>query len=253
MSLPIRLRQKMKAPLILLSILILINSLQAAEYTIRDEEDLITEEQEKIIAKSQAEILAEQDTIVSFAFYQIGTSKLNTRLNWEAALEKAKEDGTASDKFQLLISVGVFSTQNTVDVFYKNPPALQDVDDLGTCIASLEQSLGSEPEVNDLVINAPDIIKGRLSYLKERPLYEAKEQKSAQDTRTKEFTKYIMWLVKIALIIIIPIIAFLVFWYMMSSINNKRTHRFPTTKHASPKSRLGAPYAGTSISQFTKK
>ena len=73
MSLPIRLRQKMKAPLILLSILILINSLQAAEYTIRDEEDLITEEQEKIIAKSQAEILAEQDTIVSFAFYQIGT------------------------------------------------------------------------------------------------------------------------------------------------------------------------------------
>ncbi|MGJ8655905.1 MAG: hypothetical protein ACSHX6_05580 [Akkermansiaceae bacterium] len=235
--------------LIIIPLFVLLGSLQAAEYSIIDPEDLITEDQRQILKKGQTNISADQNTLVSYAFYNVNNTKVGSRMNWESALEKAAKEGNTSNKFHVLICVGIFSRQHTIDIFYKNQPALEDVNELSICISSLKQSLASEPDTQDLIENAADIIKGRLSYLNERPKYEEKKKQTAADTRTQEFITYIYHLVKIGLLIIVPIIALLIFWFMMCAINNRRPHRFPTSKYASPKKRLGAPHAATSISK----
>ena len=107
-------------------------------------------------------------------------------------------------------------------------------------------------DIKDLIENSPNIINDRLSYLNERPKYEELEKTAAENTRTRDFINYILGLVKIALIIIVPIIALLIFWYMLTSINNRKAHHFPTSPDTVPKKRLGAPHAATSISQTSK-
>jgi|GEM_PF-6880714 len=245
-------RNRLKKLFIVIQLLFFAGSLHGAEYSIIDPENLITDEQENKLAKNQEHLLQEQDTLVSYAFYNVDATKIGLRMEWESNLKMATEDGASSEKFHLLICVGVFSKQNTVDIFYKNQPALEDGDDLNTCIASLKQSLGSEPEIKDFIEYAPSIIQNGLSYLNERPEYEKLEHNAAEETRTREFMKYILGLVKIALIIIVPIIAFLIFWYIFGSLNNRRAHHFPIVPNKTPKKRLGAPYAATSISQTSK-
>jgi len=198
-------------------------SLQAAEYSVIDPENIITDEQQKLIEKIQADISTNHNSLVTYAFYSINASKLGIRMEWESKLAKAKEEGLTSDKFHLLICVGKFSQQNTVDIFYKNQPPLEDVNDLDTCIASLKQSLTTEPNIKDLI-----------------------------EYRSQEFIQYLLNLIKITLIITAPIVAFLLIWYMLASINNKKSYKFPTTTHTKTKKRLGAPYGATSISQSSR-
>lgn len=246
---PLLSRHRVKKLLIIIQLLFFIGNLSAAEYSIIDPEELITEDQKEFLGNNQESILKDRDTLVSFAFYNVETSKVRLRMEWESSLEKAAEEGQSSDKFHLLICVGVFSDQHTVDIFYKNQPALEDVDDLSTCITSLKQSLGSEPDIEELIQNSPDSIKDRLSYLSERPKYEELEKTAANETRAEEFMNYIFNLVKIALFIIVPIIAFLILWFMLASFSNRKAHTFPTPD---PKKRLSCPYAATSISQIKK-
>ncbi len=242
-------RNRVKKLLTLIQLLFLVGSLHATEYSIIDPENLITDEQKESITKSQENLLQDRDTLVSYAFYNVNTSRTRIKLIWESGLEEAAGEGSSSEKFHLLICVGIFSSQNTVDIFTKNQPVLEDVTDLTTCIASMKQSIGSQPDIQELIQNSPETIKDRLSYLNARPNYEEFEKTTARNTRTEKFMAYILNLVKIALFIIVTIIAILIFWYMLASLNNKRPHTFPVTK---PKKRLHSPYAATSISQIKK-
>ncbi len=225
--------------------------LNATEYTILDPENLITADQKQLLEKNQATMLAEQNTLISYGFYNVDASKLSTRLDWISAVEKAANDRVSSDQFHMLICIGIFSTQYTVDIFYKNQPSLEDVNDLNTCISSLTKDLASEPELDDLINHSADTIKRKLSYLNARPMLEQKKKQLARKTQAQEFINYMYNIVKIALWIIIPIIVILIICYMLSTIANRRPHYFPVSPNA-PAKRLDAPHAATSISQTSK-
>lgn len=227
---------------------LLSNHINANEYHIIDLNDLITPEQEASIKKVQDEVLENHDTLLSYAFYNSNSSKSSMKYEWETNLN----DYPASDKFHLFICVGIYSTRNTIDIYYKNPPVLQDTDDLSTCISSLSRNLRAEPDIEELILNSSSIISGSLSYINERPKYEANTKRDADKSRADEFMKYILKLTKIALWIITPIIALIIIWYIISFLNNKRAYHFPEAQPNSIKKRLRATSAATSISRSRK-
>ncbi len=205
-----------------------------------DPQNILSPEQVVLIRKEQKLLLENHRCMVSYGFYGIHHSQMEIRRTWTASIPATDQ------QFHILINIGSFLKNHNIDIQFKNPPLLDDINEVENILASATQNIQSERGL-DAILEASFVsINDELAYLSTRPLLE-KDQSDLEETKKNAaFKAYIIKLVKIALCIIVPLIALFIIWNIYSNSRNKKPYYFPETKTIT---RLGAPHGASSITQ----
>jgi len=214
------------------------------EPKIYDQRNLLTEAQITEIKAKQRQFYNQYQCILSYGIYDGQITNISVKQKWRQMVAKDK-----NKEFHLFLNIGSFISNNVIELDYRYPPSLKDPQEIDKVLANLKRDLQSEIGLEAVLQRSYESVADELGYLSNKPLFESNFQKKVNAFEAEELKKFLLKVIKLAAIIIAPIILFLIILNMMRKLNNKRPYHFPNVDYTP---RLGARYSATSISKIKK-
>jgi len=214
------------------------------EPSIFDEREILTLEQAAKIKEVQQRFYSNHQCIVSYGFYDGHLPSITVRQKWKnmVALDDKRQ-------FHIFLNIGVLRKSNIVEIYYRYPPGLKNMGEIDTVLTNLKRDLQSEIGLDALLERSYESVNDELGYLGTKPEYESNIQQEVNAFEATRLKKYLFKILKIAVLIIAPIIALLLIWSIFSRIRNKLSYRFPDVDYIE---RFGSKYSATSIAKIRK-
>lgn len=121
--------------------------------------------------------------------------------------------------------------------------------EIDTVLSNLERDLQSETSFGSLLERSFESVNDELSYLNKKPEYESNVQQEVNAFEATQLKNYLLKILKIAVLIVAPIIALLIIWSIFSRIRNTFPYRFPDVDYVQ---RFESKYSATSIAKIKK-
>ncbi len=197
------------------------------------------------VKKEQQKFYQKYDCCVSYAIIAGDLTKSEVKITWE---DFVKDD--AKKKFHILISIIPTRQAQIVEIIARNQPGLQSTD-VEKIFKTRRNDISSELDLKSALETSFSVFDEELKFIiKDRVKYDVLEKEKKAAAEELAFRNYLKTILYILAAVVGGLVGILSVIYLWITIRNKRPYRFP---EITPKKRLGAPYAATSISQLNKK